>query len=266
METKDLRNIALIAHGGAGKTSLADAFLFDAKVNTRLGRVDDGTSLLDFEPEELKRNKTLTSSLHHLKWEKCEINLIDTPGDSNFLADVQSCLQVVDATIVLIDAVSGVQVQTEKVCKYADTFSLPRMIFINKIDMERASFKQALTGIEKILGIKPLVTQLPLGEESSFRGIINLITMKALVFSNDTSGKFVEENIPEDMQSQAEEFRSKMIEDIAESSDELLEKYLEGTELSPDEIFNGLKQGIVSCNLFPVLCGSASKILAYSQF
>ena len=259
METKDLRNIALISHGGAGKTSLADAFLFDAKVNTRLGRVDDGTSLLDFEPEELKRNKTLTSSLHHLKWEKCEINLIDTPGDSNFLADVQSCLQVVDTTIVLIDAVSGVQVQTEKVWKYADTFSLPRMIFINKIDMERASFKQALTGIEEMLGVKPLVTQLPLGEESSFRGIINLVTMKALVFSNDTSGKFVEENIPEDMQSQAEEFRSKMIEDIAESSDELLEKYLEGTELSPDEIFNGLKQGIVSCNLFPVLCGSASK-------
>lgn len=259
MDTKDLRNIALISHVGAGKTSLADAFLFDAKVNTRLGSVDDGTSLFDFEPEELKRHKTLTSSLHHLKWGKGEINLIDTPGDSNFLADVQSCLQVVDATIVLIDAVSGVQVHTEKVWKHADTFSLPRLIFINKIDMDRANVKQALTGIEEILGIKPLVTQLPLGEESSFQGIINLITMKALVFNNDASGIFVEENIPEDMQSQAEEFRSKMIEDIAESSDELLEKYLEGKELSPDEIFNGLKKGIASCNLFPVLCGSASK-------
>ncbi|MCK5257165.1 MAG: elongation factor G, partial [Deltaproteobacteria bacterium] len=125
--------------------------------------------------------------------------------------------------------------------------------------MERANFKQVLSGIEKILGIKPLVTQLPLGEEASFRGIIDLITMKALVFDDDNSGIFTEENIPDEMQSQAEEFRNKMIEDIAESSDELLEKYLEGTELTSDEISNGLKQGIVSCNLFPVLCGSASK-------
>ena len=259
METKDLRNIALISHGGAGKTSLADAFLFDAKANNRLGTVDDGTSLFDFEPEELKRHKTLTSSLHHFKWKKCDINIIDTPGDANFLADVRSSLQVVDTAVVLIDAVSGVQVQTERVWEYADSFSLPRLILINKIDMERAIFKQVLSGIEKILGIKPLVTQLPLGEEASFRGIIDLITMKALVFDDDNSGNFTEENIPDEMQSQAEEFRNKMIEDIAESSDELLEKYLEGTELTSDEISNGLKQGIVSCNLFPILCGSASK-------
>ncbi len=259
METKDLRNIALISHGGAGKTSLADAFLFDAKANNRLGTVDDGTSLFDFEPEELKRQKTLTSSLHHFKWKKCFINIIDTPGDANFLADVRSSLQVVDTAVVLIDAVSGVQVQTERVWEYADSFTLPRLILINKIDMERAIFKQVLSGIEKILGIKPLVTQLPLGEEASFRGIIDLITMKALVFDDDNSGNFTEENIPDEMQSQAEEFRNKMIEDIAESSDELLEKYLEGTELTSDEISNGLKQGIVSCNLFPVLCGSASK-------
>ena len=259
METKDLRNIALISHGGAGKTTLADAFLFDAKVNNRLGTVDDGTSLFDFEPEELKRHKTLTSSLHHFKWKKCDINIIDTPGDANFLAEVRSSLQVVDTAVVLIDAVSGVQVQTEKVWEYADSFTLPRLILINRIDMERANFKQVLSGIEKILGIKPLVTQLPLGEEASFRGIIDLITMKALVFDDDNSGNFTEENIPDEMQSQAEEFRNKMIEDIAESSDELLEKYLEGTELTSDEISNGLKQGIVSCNLFPVLCGSASK-------
>ena len=115
METKDLRNIALISHGGAGKTSLADAFLFNAKVNTRLGMVDEGTSLFDFEPEELKRKKTLSSSLHHFKWQKCNFNLIDTPGDANFSADVQSCLQVVDAALVVIDALSSVQVMTEKV-------------------------------------------------------------------------------------------------------------------------------------------------------
>ena len=259
METKDLRNVALISHGGAGKTSLADAFLFDARVNNRLGNVDEGTSLFDFEPEELKRHKTLSSSFHHFKWGKCEINIIDTPGDANFLADIQSCLPVVDAAIVVIDAVSGVQVHTEKVWKYSDTFALPRLIFINKVDMERANFKQVLLGIEEILGIKPLVTQLPIGEESSFRGIVDLITMKALVFSDDSSGKYKEETIPEEMSSQVEEFRNKMIEDIAESSDELLEKYLDGMELTSDEISNVLKQGIVSCNLFPVLFGSASR-------
>jgi len=259
METKDLRNVALISHGGAGKTSLADAFLFDAKVNTRLGSVDEGTSLFDFEPEELKRKKTLTSSLHHLIWEKSSINIIDTPGDANFSADVQNCLQVVDAAIVVVDAVSGVQVQTEKVWKYADNTSLPRVIFINKVDMERSNFLQTLKGVEENLGKKPLVIQLPLGEESSFQGVIDLISMKAIKFSDDSTGEFTEEDIPDAMRAQAEEFNNKMIEDIAESSDALLEKYLEGTALSPDEIFNGLKQGVVSGTLVPVLCGAASK-------
>lgn len=259
METNDLRNFALISHGGAGKTSLADAFLFDTKVNNRLGSVNEGTSLFDFEPEELKRQKSLSASLHHFKWEKSEMNIIDTPGDSNFSADLQNCLQIVDAAIVVIDAVSGVQVQTEKVWKYADNFGLPRLIFINKIDMERANFTQVLKSIEEILGKKPMVIQLPLGEESAFAGVIDLITMKALRFSDDGSGKFSQEDIPEDMRSQAEEFSKRMIEDIAESSDELLEKYLEGTELTPDEISNGLKLGVVSGNLIPVLCGSASK-------
>ena len=258
METKDLRNIALISHGHAGKTSLADAFLFDAKVNTRQGMVDDGSSLFDFEPEELKRNKTLSASLHHFKWQKNEINIIDTPGDANFMSEVQTCLQAVETALVVIDALSGVQVQTEKVWRYAENFGLSRLLFINKIEMERANFNVVLKGIEQTLGIKPLVIQLPIGEEASFRGVVDLISMKALVFDDDGSGNFSEENIPEEMQAQAEEMRGKMIEDIAESSDELLEKYLEGTELSPEEIFGGLKKGILSCSLFPVLCGSAT--------
>jgi elongation factor G len=258
METKDLRNIALISHGGAGKTSLADAFLFDAKVNTRQGMVDEGSSLFDFEPEELKRNKTLSASLHHFKWQKNEINIIDTPGDANFMSEVETCLQAVETALIVIDALSGVQVQTEKVWKYADNFGLSRLLFINKIEMERANFNTVLKGIEQILGIKPLVIQLPIGEEASFRGVVDLISMKALVFDDDGSGNFSEEDIPEEMKSQAEEMRGKMIEDIAESSDELLEKYLEGIELSSQEIFDGLKKGILSCSLFPVLCGSAT--------
>ena len=222
METKLLRNIALLSHGGAGKTSLADAFLFDAKVNTRLGRVDEGTSLFDYEPEELKRRKTLSSSLHHFKWEKCEINIIDTPGDAHFSADVRSCLHMVDAAIVIIDAVSGVQVNTEKVWQYASSFGLSKLIFINKVDMERAHLSQVLKSSEEILGIKPLLLQMPVGEESSFCGIIDLITMKALIYADDASGRYKEENIPEELRPRAEELRAKMVEDIAESSDNCL--------------------------------------------
>ena len=259
METKLLRNIALLSHGGAGKTSLADAFLFDAKVNTRLGRVDEGTSLFDYEPEELKRRKTLSSSLHHFKWEKCEITIIDTPGDAHFSADVRSCLHMVDAAIVIIDALSGVQVNTEKVWQYASSFGLSKLIFINKVDMERAHLSQVLKSSEEILGIKPLVLQMPVGEESSFCGIIDLITMKALIYADDASGRYKEETIPEELRPRAEELRAKMIEDIAESSDELLEKYLEGTALTAEEIESALKRGVVSGSLVPVLCGSAFK-------
>ncbi len=265
METKDLRNIALISHGGAGKTSLADAMLFDAKVNTRLGMVDEGTSLFDYEPEELKRRKTLCSSLHHFRWQKCEINIIDTPGDANFAADVKSSLQVADVAVVLIDAVSGVQVQTEKVWGYAVAEALPRLIFINKMDLERASFKQTLKGIEEILGIKPLVLQMPIGEEASFRGMVDLITMKASLFSDDRSGSFTEGSVPDDLKDEAEALRGTMIEDIAESSDQLLEKYLEGATLSPDEILTGLTLGIQSGSLVPVLCGSAISNIGVHQ-
>ena len=207
METKDLRNIALISHGGAGKTSLADAFLFDAKVNTRQGMVDEGSSLFDFEPEELKRNKTLSASLHHFKWQKCEFNIIDTPGDANFMSEVQSCLQVVETAIVVIDAVSGVQVQTEKVWKYAENFGIPRLIFINKIEMERANFNEVLKGFEQALGVKPLVLQIPIGEEAAFRGVVDLISMKALIFDDDGTGTFSEEAIPEELSGQANEVK-----------------------------------------------------------
>jgi len=265
METKDLRNIALISHGGAGKTSLADAMLFDAKVNTRLGMVDEGTSLFDYEPEELKRRKTLSASLHHFRWQKCDVNIIDTPGDANFAAEVKGSLQVVDTAIVLIDAVSGVQVQTEKVWGYAGDNALPRLIFINKMEMERANFTQTLKGIEEILGIKPLVLQMPIGEEASFRGVVDLVTMKAFLFSDDRSGECSEAPIPDEIKDRAEEMRGTMIEDIAESSDQLLEKYLEGATLTPDEILNGLTQGIQSCSLVPVLFGSAVNNMGVHQ-
>jgi elongation factor G len=256
-ETKDIRNVALIAHGGSGKTSITEAFLFDNKVTTRLGRVDDGTSLMDYEPEEIKRKITISSSFHHLDWKKCQINLIDTPGDANFIADTRNSLQVADCALLVIDAISGVQVQTEKVWSYCNELSLPRCIFINKLDRERSDFYRAVENLNNSLKIKPLILQLPVGSELKFTGVIDLIEEKALIFKDDLSGSFTVEEIPAGMKDKVEEYRAKLIEDIAESSDELLEKYLEGTKPSKDEMLGALKQGVISQKLSPVLLGSA---------
>ncbi|MCX5885639.1 MAG: elongation factor G [Proteobacteria bacterium] len=256
-ETKDIRNVALIAHGGSGKTSIAEALLFNNRITTRLGRVDDGTSLMDYEPEEIKRKITISSSFHHLEWQKCQVNLIDTPGDANFIADTRNSLQVADSAVLVIDAISGVQVQTEKVWDYCNQFSLPRCIFINKLDRERSDLFRTVENVKKYLKIKPLILQLPLGAEHEFTGLIDLIEEKALLYRDDLSGTFTVEEIPADMKEKAEEFKTKLIEDIAESNDELLEKFLEGTKPSKVEMLSALKQGIISQKLFPILLGSA---------
>jgi elongation factor G len=256
-ETKDIRNVALIAHGGSGKTSIAEALLFNNRITTRLGRVDDGTSLMDYEPEEIKRKITISSSFHHVEWQKCQVNLIDTPGDANFIADTRNSLQVADSAVLAIDAISGVQVQTEKVWDYCNQFSLPRCIFLNKLDRERSDLFRTVENVKKYLKIKPLILQLPLGSEQKFAGLIDLIEEKALVYRDDLSGTFTIEEIPADMKEKAEEFKTKLIEDIAESNDELLEKFLEGTKPTKVEMLSALKQGIISQKLFPILLGSA---------
>jgi len=256
-ETKDLRNVALIAHGGSGKTSIAEAFLFINRLTTRLGRVDDGTSIMDYEPEEIKRKITISSSFHHLDWKKCQINLIDTPGDANFIADTRNSLQVADSAILVIDAVSGVQVQTEKVWEYCQELSLPRFIFINKLDRERSDFFRIVENLKGSLNIKPLILQLPVGAEMEFKGVINLVEKKYLAYKNDLSGAFTIEEIPDEMNEKVEQFRGKLMEDIAESSDELLEKYLEGSKLTNEQMYAALKQGVISGKLFPILLGSA---------
>lgn len=263
-ESKDIRNIALIAHGGSGKTSIAEAFLFNGKVTTRLGRVDDGTSVMDYEPEEIKRRITISSSFHHLVWKKCMINLIDTPGDANFIIDTRNSLQVADGAILVIDAISGVQVQTEKVWSYCNELSLPRCFFINKLDREHSDFFRTIDNLKNSFNIKTVILQLPIGKELEFKGVIDLIEEKALIFKNDLSGNFTIEKIPEEMKDLVNEYRSKLIEDIAESNDELLEKYLEGLKPSKEELLNTLKQGLISQKLFPVLLGSALKNIGIS--
>ena len=256
-ETKDIRNVAIIAHSGAGKTSLGEAFLFNAKVTDRLCRVDDGNSNLDFEPEEIKRKTTIATSFHHIPWKKKVINILDTPGDLNFLSDTFASLNVADSAILIIDAVSGVQVQTDRVWQVTREQDLPTIILVNKIDRERADFFSALKNIEESLDVKAIVLQLPIGQEEDFKGVVDLVTQKAFMFPADGSGKMTKADIPADMEDQVMEYREKMIEVVAEADDDLIEKYLDSGELSDQEILQGLSAGVVGNAFTPILCSSA---------
>ncbi len=256
-ESRDIRNVALVGHCKSGKTSLAEAFLFNGKATDRIGRVDSGDSVMDFDPEEKARKLTINSAFHHLTWKKCMINIIDTPGDANFVADTHNSLQIADGAIVVIDATSGVQVVTEKVWQYLNEFKIPRIIVINKLDRENSDFYNIVDNIKATLKINPLVLQIPIGKESGFKGTVDLVKMKGYVFADDESGDFKEGEIPEDGKDNAARLRQKLIEDVAESHEELLEKYLEGQELSAEEIGTGIKKGIQNQSLIPLLCGSA---------
>jgi elongation factor G len=258
-EVNRLRNTAIIAHGKAGKTSLAEAMLFDGGSTDRLGRVDEGSSVMDFEPEEIKRSLTISSSFNHLEWDKHKINIIDTPGDANFIIETKNSLQSADGAVVVLDAVSGVEVQTEKVWGYAGQFDLPRLFFISKMDRERADFFAALGDIQKVLSPKAIPLHLPIGAEESFSGVVDLLSGKAHQFENNLSGKFTVGDIPANLKDQAKTARDKLIEAIAESDDALLEKYLDGQELSPEDLANGLRKGVLNKTIFPVLCGSGLK-------
>jgi len=256
--SEQLRNVGLIAHVGSGKTSLAEAMLFDGKATPRLGSVDEGTSSMDFEPEEVKRKITISTSIHHSGWKKHVINIIDTPGDDNFLSDTKFALQAADGVVVVLDATAGVKVGTEKVWGFADELKLPRIIFINKLDRERADFYAAVEEASKALGVKPTPIFLPIGSEDKFEGLVDLIKMKAYRYSKDGSGKFQESPPPDDMKDEISEWQEKAIENIVEANDDLMEKYLEGEELKPEELEETLIQGIKSGVVAPILCGSAT--------
>jgi len=250
------RNVVLVAHGGAGKTSLAEAMLFNAGATTRLGRVEDGNTAMDFEPEEIKRTSSISTGFHRYDWKKHTISLIDTPGDQNFFSDTKMCMQAAEAAIVVVDAVDGVKVQTEQAWDFAKEFNLPCMIFINKLDRERADFDRTFQDAVECFEPKPILFQLPIGSENDFKGVIDLISMKACIY--DGTGNAKQTDIPSDMQDQAETEREALIENIAETDDKLLEKYLEGETLSDEELFAAMKSGIFSRVFVPVLCGSAT--------
>lgn len=249
-----LRNVALISHGSAGKTSLTEALLFTSGGSDRLGRVDEGNTVADWDPDEIKRKITINTSLVPCDWADCKVNLLDTPGYSDFIGDVISALHVADAAVVLVCAVSGVEVNTTRMWHLAEEKNLPRLVFINKLDRENAHFDRVLAQIQTQLSPKAIALQLPIGVEADFRGVVDLINRKALLFSGS---KVEEAPIPAELSELAETMREKLVEAAAETDDELTMKYLDGEELTQEEILRGLRQGTIMGKVFPVLCGSA---------
>lgn len=256
LESEKLRNVALIAHGGAGKTSLAEALIFNSGATTRLGCVEDGNTVMDFSEEEHERTASLTSSFYNVNWNKNTISIIDTPGGQNFFSDAKTCLPAADGAVVVIDSAGGVEVRTEKAVQFAADSNLPCVAFINKIDQDRSNFKEVFADAQQQLEPKPIIVQLPIGEKTDFKGIVDLVANKAYSFEN---GKASEIDIPADMADDVETERAELIENIAETDDELLERYLEGEEISDTELIAALQTGTKSRQFMPVLCGSATQ-------
>jgi len=256
-DAQSLRNVALVGHSGAGKTQLLSALLFDAGAVNRLGRVDEGTTVTDYDEEEITRKHTLSASLAYVEWNRSKINFIDTPGMANFLGDARAALRVSDAALVVVDAVSGVQVATEKVWGIAAETDAPRLVVLNRLDRERASLARSLDSLRGVFGRTVIPIQIPIGEEKDFRGVVDLVAMKGWTFATDASGKATEGAIPGDLAAAAQTARDALIEMIAEADDGLMEKFFEAGTLTQGELVEGLKRGVAAGRIFPLLCTSA---------
>lgn len=264
-EMSDIRNVGLIGHVGTGKTSLADAILFNVGLNTRLGKVDNETSLMDYEPEEVKRKTSISSSFATFDHKNKHFNVVDTPGAAHFLADSKNCIQAVDTCLFVIDAIDGVKVQTLDLINTANELNKSTAIFINKLDRENSDYSKAMDSLDGSGFNNPVLIQLPIGKEANFEGVIDLLKMKAYSYQKDESGKFEEKDIPADLLDEAQSVRDESIESIIEADDAILEKYLEGEELSEDEIFSCLSKGLAEGTLTPVMMGTGSKNIAVAQ-
>lgn len=257
-----LRNLALVGHGKSGKTSIAENCLFKCGATNRVGKTDDGTSILDYEPEEVKRKMTIDSSLASCEWQGYKINFIDTPGYPDFTGEVKSALTACESAIVVVSATSGIEVETDRAWKYAEELSLPRAIFINKMDREHADFYKVVEELRAHFGKGIVPIQIPIGSEASFQGVADLITMNTKVLIKN---KDLIYEIPEYMKDEVDTARHMLMETCAEFNDELLEKYLEGEEITETEVAAALIEGIVNAKIFPVLCGSATKGIGFRQ-
>ena len=255
----DIRNISLVSHQSTGKTTLAEAMLFSAGASTRLGRIDDGSTISDYRSDEIERKMSISTALLTLDWKKNKVNVLDLPGRPDFLGEVLCGLRVADLAVILLDAQAGVEVDTATMWEICDKYETPRMFFINRQDREHANFENALHDAQQSFGNNIVAVQFPVKEAESFDSVIDLLMMKKLTFQNDQSGKYKVEEIPTDLAAKAQALRAALIEKIAESEDAILEKYFEAGELTEEEIQSGLRSGITAGKIVPVLCGSAVK-------
>jgi len=255
-DAASIRNVALVGHSGSGKTQLAAAALTDAGMVTRFGKVDEGTTVTDFDEEEVARKHTLSASLAYVEWNRQKINLIDTPGIGNFLSEARAALRVADAALVVVDAVSGVMVQTEKTWAAAEELGLPRLVVVNRLDRERASLERSLQSLRESCNRTVIPIQLPIGEERSFCGVVDLISKKAFIFKTDETGAFSEAPVPADMAGAVDQAREALIEMVAEADEQLMEKFFEAGTLTDDELVTGLRGATLAGRLFPLVCTS----------
>ncbi len=260
-----IRNVALIGHRGSGKTSLHEAMLFEAGVINRLGRVEDGTTTSDHESDEQAREMSIGATVSSFEHAGRKINLIDTPGEPSFIADTVASLRVADAAVVVVNAVMGVEVHTDRLWQRADREGLARLVFVNMLDRERADFFRALESLQNAFGNHVVATEIPIGSEHDVRGVVDLIDMKAFIAQGEGRGAPEPQDIPEELQAQAQEYREKLMDEVAENSDELMERYLEGEEIDHDEIVTVLKRGVTDGGIFPVTCGVATKNLGTTR-
>jgi len=254
----EIRNVAVVGHNDTGKTTLVTQLLFNAGAITRLGRIDDGTTVTDFDQDEIDRKHSISTAVAFAEWQNTKINFIDTPGFGIFVMEARTALRVADSAAIVVSGVTGVEVSTERVWKFAEEFELPRLVVINKMDRERASFARTLEALQKKFGKNVVPIQLPIGEEKDFTGVIDLVSMKAWKYATDGSGKYQMIDIPEDQKSEADNWRAQLIEKVAEGDDTLMERFFEQGGLSQEELLDGLKREVGHHQIFPVVLDSAA--------
>jgi elongation factor G len=256
-EGRDIRNVGVVGHGDSGKTSLTAALLFTAGATNRLLRVDEGNTITDFDDEEIQRKITISTAIAAAEWKKTKINILDTPGYNIFINDTRAALVAADAALVVVDGVAGVEVQTEKVWAFAGDYQLPRAIIINKLDRERADFQRALASLHETFGRTAVPVQIPIGSERDFKGVVDLVRMKAYTYASDGDGKSKESDIPADLADAAQKAHEALVEMVAEGNDALMEEFFDKGTLPTERIVEGVKQAVAEMRIFPVFCASA---------
>jgi elongation factor G len=260
-----IRNVALVGHRGSGKTSLHEALLFQAGVVNRLGSVVEGTTVSDSDPDEKARQMSISLALSSFEWQERKVNLLDTPGDSSFIADALGALRVCEAAVFVVNAVMGVEVHTSRLWARAAELDLARLVFVNMLDRERADFFRTLDSLKSAFGQHVVATEIPIGSEHEVSGVIDLVDMKAYEYSGAGRDNCKEIPIPDSLADQAQEYRERLMDEVSETSDALMERYLEGEEISHEEIVTALKEGTNHGSLFPVTCGVATRNLATNR-